>query len=86
MQRVGVFVCWCGNNIAGTVDVEKVAEAAKDILCVVYSMNYQYMCSEIGQTMLKDAIKEHNLTRVVVASCSPRMMKQHSVMLLKKLD
>ena len=73
MQRVGVFVCWCGNNIAGTVDVEKVAEAAKDIPGVVYSMNYQYMCSEIGQTMLKDAIKEHNLTRVVVASCSPRM-------------
>ena len=73
MQRVGVFVCWCGNNIAGTVDVEKVAEAAKDIPGVVYSINYQYMCSEIGQTMLKDAIKEHNLTRVVVASCSPRM-------------
>lgn len=86
MQRVGVFVCWCGNNIAGTVDVEKVAEAAKDIPGVVYSMNYQYMCSEIGQTMLKDAIKEHNLTRVVVASCSPRMHEQHSVMLLKKLD
>ena len=73
MQRVGVFVCWCGNNIAGTVDVERVSEVAKDIPGVVYSTNYQYMCSEIGQNLLKDAIKEHNLDRVVVASCSPRM-------------
>ena len=73
MQRVGVFVCWCGNNIAGTVDVERVSEVAKDIPGVVYSTNYQYMCSEIGQNLLKDAIKEHNLDRVVIASCSPRM-------------
>ena len=73
MQRVGVFVCWCGNNIAGTVDVERVSEVAKDIPGVVYSTNYQYMCSEIGQNLLKDAVKEHNLDRVVVASCSPRM-------------
>ena len=73
MQRVGVFVCWCGSNIAGTVDVEAVSEALKSEPGVVFSTNYQYMCSQAGQDMIKDAVKEHNLTGIVVCSCSPRM-------------
>ena len=73
MQRIGVFICWCGSNIAATVDVVKVAEAMKSEPGVVYSANYQYMCSENGQQLIKQAIKEHNLTGIVVGSCSPRM-------------
>ena len=73
MQRVGVFVCWCGSNIAGTVDVQAVSEALKNEPGVVFSANYQYMCSQAGQEMIKDAVKEHKLTGIVVCSCSPRM-------------
>ena len=73
MQRIGVFVCWCGSNIAGTVDVVQVAEALKNEPGVVFSTNYQYMCSQAGQDIVVDAIKEHNLTGVVICSCSPRM-------------
>ena len=73
MQRVGVFVCWCGSNIAGTVDVQAVSDALKNEPGVVFSTNYQYMCSQAGQDMIKDAVKEHNLTGIVVCSCSPRM-------------
>ena len=73
MQRIGVFVCWCGSNIAGTVDVVKVAEALKNEPGVVLSTNYQYMCSQAGQEMIKEAVKEHKLTGIVVCSCSPRM-------------
>ena len=73
MQRIGVFVCWCGSNIAGTVDVEKVSEALKNEPGVVFSTNYQYMCSQAGQDIIKDAIAEHKLTGIVVCSCSPRM-------------
>ncbi|MBP6964768.1 MAG: CoB--CoM heterodisulfide reductase iron-sulfur subunit A family protein [Armatimonadetes bacterium] len=73
MARVGVFVCWCGSNIAKTVDVAKVAEAAKKMPSVVYATDYKYMCSEPGQNLIKQAIEEHKLDRVVVASCSPRL-------------
>ncbi len=73
MQRVGVFVCWCGSNIAGTVDVVAVSEALKNEPGVVFSTNYQYMCSQAGQDMIKNAIAEHKLTGIVVCSCSPRM-------------
>ncbi len=73
MQRIGVFVCWCGSNIAGTVDVKAVAEALAKEQGVVFSTNYQYMCSQAGQEMIKEAIKEHNLTGLVICSCSPRM-------------
>ncbi len=73
MQRIGVFVCWCGSNIAGTVDVKAVAEALKSEPGVVFSTDYQYMCSQAGQDMIKDAVKEHRLTGIVVCSCSPRM-------------
>ena len=73
MQRIGVFVCWCGSNIAGTVDVKRVAEALANEPGVVHSANYQYMCSQAGQELIKEAIKEHKLTGIVVCSCSPRM-------------
>ena len=73
MQKIGVFVCWCGSNIAGTVDVKAVAQAARSVPGVVFSADYQYMCSQAGQTMIKDAIREYGLTGVVVCSCSPRM-------------
>ena len=73
MQRIGVFICWCGSNISATVDVERVAEAIKSEPGVVYATNYQYMCSENGQQLIKQAIKEHNLTGIVVGACSPRM-------------
>ena len=73
MQRIGVFVCWCGSNIAGTVDVEAVSEALKHEPGVVFSTNYQYMCSQAGQNMIKEAIAEHKLTGIVICSCSPRM-------------
>ncbi len=73
MQRVGVFICWCGTNISSTVNIDEVVAAVQNMPGVVYSKDYQYMCSEVGQNLVKDAIKEHNLTRVVVAACSPRM-------------
>ena len=73
MQKIGVFVCHCGTNIAGTVDVAAVADALKSQPGVAFSTHYTYMCSEAGQNIIKDAIKEHNLTGVVVCSCSPRM-------------
>lgn len=73
MQRIGVFVCHCGTNIAATVDVQAVAEALKHEPGVVYAADYQYMCSEAGQNLVRKAIKEHNLTGAVVCSCSPRM-------------
>ena len=73
MQKIGVFVCWCGSNIAATVDVKAVAEAMKNEPGVVVSTDYQYMCSAAGQKMIQDAIHEHNLDGIVVCSCSPRM-------------
>ncbi len=73
MQRIGVFVCWCGTNIAATVDVKAVAEALSHEPGVVFSTDYQYMCSQAGQDMIGNAIKEYNLGGVVICSCSPRM-------------
>jgi len=73
MPRVGVFICWCGVNIASTVDVEKVAQKASRLPGVVYSTSYRYMCSDPGQELIRDAISKYNLDRVVVASCSPAM-------------
>ena len=72
-MRVGVFICHCGNNIAGTVEVEKVAEEARKMPGVAFATDYMYTCSEPGQDEIKDTIKRENLDRVVVAACSPRM-------------
>lgn len=73
MERIGVFVCHCGTNIAGVVDVEKVAEELGKVDGVVYSTHYTYMCSSAGQKMIEDHIKDDKLTGVVLCSCSPRM-------------
>ncbi|MFT3740480.1 MAG: CoB--CoM heterodisulfide reductase iron-sulfur subunit A family protein [Breznakibacter sp.] len=73
MARIGVFVCHCGENIAGTVNCNKVAKSAESFDGVVYSTDYKYMCSDPGQSLIKQAIAEHKLTGVVVAACSPRM-------------
>ena len=73
MHRIGVFVCWCGSNIAATVDVHAVAEAMKSEPGVVFAQDYQYMCSEGGQSLIINAIKDHFLDGVVICSCSPRM-------------
>lgn len=70
--RIGVFVCHCGINIGGVVDVPHVTEYAKTLPNVVYSENNLYTCSQDTQEKIKAVIEEHNLNRVVVASCSPR--------------
>ena len=70
--RVGVFVCHCGTNIAGTVDVEAVAEYARSLPDVVHTDHLLFTCSTDSQANIRTAIKEHDLNRVVVASCTPR--------------
>ena len=73
MSKIGVFICHCGENISATVDCEKVAQDIRKVEGVEYAIDYKYMCSDPGQTLIKDAIKEHHLDGVVVGSCSPRM-------------
>ena len=72
-MRVGVFICHCGNNIAGTIDVARVAEETRKLPGVAYATDYMYTCSEPGQDEIKQAITREGLNRVVVAACSPRM-------------
>jgi heterodisulfide reductase subunit A len=72
-QKIGVFVCHCGINIASTVDVKKLVDYAKTLDGVVISTDYKYMCSDVGANLIKDSIKKHNLDSVVIACCSPRM-------------
>ncbi|MEM1675237.1 MAG: CoB--CoM heterodisulfide reductase iron-sulfur subunit A family protein [Desulfurococcaceae archaeon] len=71
--RVGVFICHCGRNIAGVIDIKKLVEEVRKIPGVVYVEDYVYMCSEPGQKKIIDAIKRENLNRVVVAACTPSM-------------
>ena len=71
--RIGVYICHCGTNIAGVVDVEDVAEFARGLPSVVMAKDYIYMCSDPGQNMVKEDIKELGLNRLVVASCSPNL-------------
>jgi heterodisulfide reductase subunit A len=70
--RIGVFVCHCGTNIAGVVNVPDVVEYAKTLPNVVYANNNLYTCSNDTQEIIKEIIKEHELNRVIVASCTPR--------------
>ncbi|UCF07991.1 MAG: CoB--CoM heterodisulfide reductase iron-sulfur subunit A family protein [Thermoplasmata archaeon] len=70
--RIGVFVCHCGVNIGGFLDVPDVAECAKTLPNVVHAENNLYTCADDGLTAIQNAIKEHNLNRVIVASCTPR--------------
>jgi len=73
MARIGVFICHCGLNIASTVDVGRVAETLRDYPGVAFATDYTYMCSDPGQALIQQAIREHNLDGVVVAACSPAM-------------
>jgi len=72
-KRVGVYVCHCGLNIAGVIDVKKVAEHARSLPNVVMAKDYRYMCSVPGQELIREDIKKYKLNRVVVAACSPNM-------------
>ena len=71
--RIGVYVCHCGSNIAGTVDVAEVARFAGTLESVVAARDYKFMCSEPGQNLIKDDIRKLGINRVVVASCSPTL-------------
>ena len=73
MSKIGVFICHCGENIGATVDCAKVAEAAASMEGVAFATDYKYMCSDPGQTLIKNAIRDHRLDGVVVGACSPRM-------------
>src|SRR5512136_1335813 len=73
MRKVGVFICHCGINIAGSVDVDQVAEDLKSYPGVAFATTYKYTCSDPGQQIIRDAIQEHGLDGVVVAACSPAM-------------
>jgi heterodisulfide reductase subunit A len=72
-SRVGVYVCHCGTNIAGMVDVERVARFASGLENVAVARTYAYMCSDPGQALIQEDIEHEGLDRVVVASCSPLM-------------
>ncbi len=74
--RVGVFVCHCGENIAGSVDVAKLAEEAVGLEDVVFATDYEYMCSDPGQNKIVEAVDEEGLNGVVVAACSPSMHEE----------
>lgn len=72
-KRIGVYICWCGSNIARMVDVDQVASHVSQIEDVKIARNYQYMCSDPGQDQIINDIKELRLDRIVVAACSPRI-------------
>jgi len=71
--RIGVYVCWCGTNIAKMVDVEQVAAEVSKLPNVAISKSYKYMCSDPGQELIIKDIRGHKLNRIVVAACSPRI-------------
>jgi heterodisulfide reductase subunit A len=73
MKRIGVFVCWCGSNIAGTLDIDKVIETVKTFPGVVHAEDYKYLCSDPGQNIVQKAIKDHNLDAVVISACTPSL-------------
>lgn len=73
MPRVGVFICYCGSNIGGVLDVEKIVEAARSMPDVVFAGSNKYTCSEPGQAMICRGIEEYRLDRIVIGSCSPHM-------------
>ncbi len=77
MEKTGVYICHCGTNIAGIVNVEEVTDFASSLPGVAIARHYAYMCSDPGQELIKQDIKELGLARVVVASCSP-LMHEHT--------
>ncbi len=73
MKKVGVFVCWCGSNIAGTVDVERVIKEVSSFKGVAHAESYKYLCSDPGQAIVETAVRQKGLDGVVIAACSPSM-------------
>jgi len=71
--KIGVYVCHCGTNIAGTVDIEQVVEFVRGLPSVTVARDYRFVCSDPGQNMIKEDIRQLGLNRIVVASCSPQM-------------
>src|SRR5512140_2165819 len=72
-QRIGVYICHCGTNIAGTVDVRTLSAYAAGLPGVAIARDYKYMCSDPGQELIKQDIREYKLNRIVVAACSPQL-------------
>ncbi|MCQ9205946.1 MAG: CoB--CoM heterodisulfide reductase iron-sulfur subunit A family protein [Omnitrophica bacterium] len=75
-KRIGVFLCWCGSNIAEVVDVDKVIDTVKNYPAVAHAKYYKYFCSELGQEIIVEAIKKHKLDGVIIAACSPAMHEE----------
>jgi len=71
--RIGVYVCHCGSNIAGVIDPKEVADYAATLPGVVIAKDHRYVCSDPGQALIRQDIKEHSLNRVVVAACTVRL-------------
>jgi len=86
MARIGVYICWCGNNIAKNVDVVALSKELESLPNVIISRDYKYMCSDPGQDLILQDIKAHKLNRIVLASCSPRMHELTFRNALKKPD
>jgi len=74
--KIGVYICWCGINIGGVVDVPKLCDYARTLPNVVLASEYKFMCSDIGQGMIMEDIKAGKINRVVVSACSPRMHEE----------
>ncbi|MBS7652960.1 CoB--CoM heterodisulfide reductase iron-sulfur subunit A family protein [Candidatus Bathyarchaeota archaeon] len=74
--RTGVYICHCGTNIAGVIDVGGVVRFASKLPSVIFAMDDKYLCSETGQAMIRDNINKYNINRVVIGACSPRMHEQ----------
>ena len=79
-NKIGIYVCECGTNIAEKVDVEKVIAALSPVKDVAFVDRYKLLCSGDGQKYLRQSIEEHGLTHVVVAACSP---KQHEITFMR---
>jgi heterodisulfide reductase subunit A len=73
MTRIGVFTCWCGENIARNVDVERVTQTVGELAGVRCAVNYKYLCSDPGQSLIREKIASEKLDGIVIASCSPHM-------------
>ncbi len=84
--RIGVYICWCGTNISLMVDVEGIATEIASLENVVVSKSYKYMCSDPGQSLIMNDIKQHKLNRIIVAACSPRIHELTFRKTLEKVD
>ncbi|MDO9547884.1 MAG: CoB--CoM heterodisulfide reductase iron-sulfur subunit A family protein, partial [Candidatus Marinimicrobia bacterium] len=86
MKKIGVFVCHCGINIASTVDIPKLVEDLKNYPGIAYIQDYKYMCSDPGQTLVKEKIKSEKLEAVVIAACSPTLHENTFRMAVQTVD